>query len=253
MREVRDWDSGLPRNWRFLMAKTTMNYNNVIITVGGNNAIVMTEASYKKGQYKQITASSSFVAALKGFDFILDKISDNTTIEKAITRIYLPDLLKGFAMGTFIEYIRTNQTSSGRAFTAEEKELVLSIANKMMNKGFNVVTNESRFFPKELKPMKDMALSKAKELKQNAPTTQAQAPAQPQAKSPVLVALEEQMAKAIAEANFELFDKLEERYNKMVGQATTPVAPTAVEEPEEEEVYEENEVELDDELADIEC
>lgn len=230
-----------------------MNYNNVIITVGGNNAIVMTEASYKKGQYKQITASSSFVAALKGFDFILDKISDNTTIEKAITRIYLPDLLKGFAMGTFIEYIRTNQTSSGRAFTAEEKELVLSIANKMMNKGFNVVTNESRFFPKELKPMKDMALSKAKELKQNAPTTQAQAPAQPQAKSPVLVALEEQMAKAIAEANFELFDKLEERYNKMVGQATTPVAPTTVEEPEEEEVYEENEVELDDELADIEC
>lgn len=252
MREVRDWDSGLPRYWRFLMAKTTMNYNNVIITVGGNNAIVMTEASYKKGQYKQITASSSFVAALKGLDFILDKISDNTTIEKAITRIYLPDLLKGFAMGTFIEYIRTNQTSSGRAFTAEEKELVLSIANKMMNKGFNVVTNESRFFPKELKPMKDMALSKAKELKQNAPTTQAQAPAQPQAKSPVLVALEEQMAKAIAEANFELFDKLEERYNKMVGQATTPVAPTTVEEP-EEEVYEENEVELDEELADIEC
>lgn len=231
------------------MAKTTMNYNNVIITVGGNTAIVMTEASYKKGQYKQITASSSFVAALKGFDFILDKISDNTTIEKAITRIYLPDLLKGFAMGTFVEYIRTNQTSSGRAFTAEEKELVLSIANKMMNKGFNMVTNESRFFPKELKPMKDMAISKAKEVKQNAPAPQAQ----PQAKSPVLVALEEQMAKAIAEANFDLYDKLEERYNKIVGQATTPVAPTAVEEPEEEEVYEENEVELDDELADMEC
>lgn len=248
MREVRDWDSGLPRIWRFLMAKTTMNYNNVIITVGGNTAIVMTEASYKKGQYKQITASSSFVAALKGFDFILDKISDNTTIEKAITRIYLPDLLKGFAMGTFVEYIRTNQTSSGRAFTAEEKELVLSIANKMMNKGFNVVTNESRFFPKELKPMKDMAISKAKEVKQNAPAPQAQ----PQAKSPVLVALEEQMAKAIAEANFDLYDKLEERYNKIVGQATTPVAPTTVEEP-EEEVYEENEVELDDELADMEC
>lgn len=229
-----------------------MNYNNVIITVGGNNAVVMTEASYKKGQFKQITASSSFVAALKGFDFILNKISDNTTIEKAITRIYLPDLLKGFAMGTFVEYIRTNQTSSGRAFTAEEKELVLSIANKMMNKGFNMVTNESRFFPKELKPMKDMAISKAKELKENAPAPQAQPQAQPQAKSPVLVALEEQMAKAIAEANFELYDKLEERYNKIVGQATTPVAPTTVEEP-EEEVYEENEVELDDELADIEC
>lgn len=231
------------------MAKTTMNYNNVIITVGGNTAVVMTEASYKKGQYKQITASSSFVAALKGLDFILDKISDNTTIEKAITRIYLPDLLKGFAMGTFVEYIRTNQTSSGRAFTAEEKELVLSIANKMMNKGFNVVTNESRFFPKELKPMKDMAISKAKELKQNAPATKSQA--QPQAQDPIaLIGL--QIAEAAAAGNMDKVVALTTALNALKSaQQTEPQAP--VDEEPEEEVYEENEVELDDELADIEC
>ena len=229
------------------MAKTTMNYNNVIITVGGNNAVVMTEASYKKGQFKQITASSSFVAALKGFDFILNKISDNTTIEKAITRIYLPDLLKGFAMGTFVEYIRTNQTSSGRAFTAEEKELVLSIANKMMNKGFNVVTNESRFFPKELKPMKDMAISKAKEVKQNAPAPQAQ----PQAQDPItLIGL--QIAEAAAAGNMDKVMALTTALNALkTAQQTEPQAPVA-EEP-EEEIYEENEVELDDELADIDC
>jgi hypothetical protein len=35
-------------------------------------------------------------------------------------------------------------------------------------------------------------------------------------------------------------------------QQTEPQAPVA-EEPQEEEIYEENEVELDDELADIEC
>lgn len=228
------------------MAKTTMNYNNVIITIGGNNAVVMTEASYKKGQYKQITASSSFVAALKGLDFILDKISDNTTIEKAITRIYLPDLLKGFAMGTFIEYIRTNQTSSGRAFTAEEQELVLSIANKMMNKGFNVVTNESRFFPKELKPMKDMALSKAKELKQNAPATQSQA--QPQAQDPItLIGL--QIAEAASAGDMDKVMALTTALNAL---KSAPKAQATVEEP-EEEIYEENEVELDEELADIDC
>ena len=230
------------------MAKTTMNYNNVIITVGGNNAIVMTEASYKKGQFKQITASSSFVAALKGFDFILDKISDNTTIEKAITRIYLPDLLKGFAMGTFIEYIRTNQTSSGRAFTAEEKELVLSIANKMMNKGFNMVTNESRFFPKELKPMKDMAISKAKELKENAPATKAQ----PQAQQDPITLIGLQIAEAASAGDMDKVMALTTALNALkTAQQTEPQAPVA-EEP-EEEVYEENEVELDDELADIEC
>lgn len=248
MREVRDWDSGLPRIWRFLMAKTTMNYNNVIITVGGNNAIVMTEASYKKGQFKQITASSSFVAALKGFDFILDKISDNTTIEKAITRIYLPDLLKGFAMGTFVEYIRTNQTSSGRAFTAEEKELVLSIANKMMNKGFNMVTNESRFFPKELKPMKDMAISKAKELKESAPATKAQ----PQAQQDPITLIGLQIAEAASAGDMDKVMALTTALNALkTAQQTEPQAPV-VEEP-AEEVYEENEVELDDELADIEC
>jgi hypothetical protein len=231
------------------MAKTTMNYNNVIITVGGNTAVVMTEASYKKGQYKQITASSSFVAALKGFDFILDKISDNTTIEKAITRIYLPDLLKGFAMGTFVEYIRTNQTSSGRAFTAEEKELVLSIANKMMNKGFNVVTNESRFFPKELKPMKDMAISKAKEIKQNAPAPQAQ----PQAQQDPITLIGLQIAEAAAAGNMDKVMALTTALNALkTAQQTEPQAPVA-EEPQEEEVYEENEVELDDELADIDC
>lgn len=220
-----------------------MNYNNVIITVGGNNAIVMTEASYKKGQFKQITASSSFMAALKGFDFILDKISDNTTIEKAITRIYLPDLLKGFAMGTFVEYIRTNKTSSGRTFTAEEKELVLSIATKMMNKGFNMVTNESRFFPKELKPMKDMAISKAKELKENAPATQAQ----PQAQDPItLIGL--QIAEAAAAGDMDKVMALTTALNAL---KSAPQAQ-AVEEP-EEEVYEENEVELDEELADIDC
>lgn len=221
-----------------------MNYNNVIITVGGNNAIVMTEASYKKGQFKQITASSSFVAALKGFDFILDKISDNTTIEKAITRIYLPDLLKGFAMGTFVEYIRTNQTSSGRAFTAEEKELVLSIANKMMNKGFNMVTNESRFFPKELKPMKDMAISKAKELKENAPATKAQ----PQAQQDPITLIGLQIAEAASAGDMDKVMALTTALNAL---KTAPQAPV-VEEP-AEEVYEENEVELDDELADIEC
>lgn len=225
-----------------------MNYNNVIITVGGNNAIVMTEASYKKGQFKQITASSSFVAALKGFDFILDKISDNTTIEKAITRIYLPDLLKGFAMGTFVEYIRTNQTSSGRAFTAEEKALVLSIANKMMNKGFNMVTNESRFFPKELKPMKDMAISKAKELKENAPATKAQ----PQAQQDPITLIGLQIAEAASAGDMDKVMALTTALNALkTAQQTEPQAPVA-EEP-EEEVYEENEVELDDELADIEC
>jgi hypothetical protein len=152
-------------------------------------------------------------------------------------------------MGTFVEYIRTNQTSSGRAFTAEEKALVLSIANKMMNKGFNMVTNESRFFPKELKPMKDMAISKAKELKENAPATKAQ----PQAQQDPITLIGLQIAEAAAAGNMDKVMALTTALNALkTAQQTEPQAPVA-EEPQEEEVYEENEVELDDELADIDC
>jgi hypothetical protein len=118
----------------------------------------------------------------------------------------------------------------------------------MMNKGFNMVTNESRFFPKELKPMKDMAISKAKEVKQNAPAPQAQ----PQAQDPItLIGL--QIAEAAAAGDMDKVMALTTALNALkTAQQTEPQAPVA-EEPQEEEVYEENEVELDDELADIDC
>jgi hypothetical protein len=119
----------------------------------------------------------------------------------------------------------------------------------MMNKGFNMVTNESRFFPKELKPMKDMAISKAKELKENAPATKAQA--QPQQDPITLIGL--QIAEAAAAGNMDKVMALTTALNALkTAQQTEPQAPVA-EEPQEEEVYEENEVELDDELADIDC
>ena len=224
-----------------------MKTNNVIITLGANNAILMTESSFAKAGYKAFSASTSFISALQALDFILDKISDNDTLDEKVTVIHVPDMLKGFAMGSFREYLRTNKTSGNRAFTDEEKELVLSVATKMMNKGFNCKVNESKYFPKELKAMKDLALKTAKEYKSQAP--QQTAPQAQPAVNPLIDKLQTLMAKALEDGDFDAYDKLEERYQKLVGQAPVASAPVVDEEPEEETV----ELNVDEEIADLDC
>lgn len=224
-----------------------MKTNNVIITLGANNAILMTESSYAKQGYKAFSASTSFIAGLQALDFILDKVSNNDTLDEKVSTIHVPDMLKGFAGHSFREYIRTNKTSSGRQFTEEEKQLVLSVATKMMNKGLNCEVKESKFFPKELKAMKDLAIKVAKEYKAQAP--QQTAPQAQPAVNPLIDKLQTLMAKALEDGDFEAYDKLEERYNKLIGQQAQPQAPVVDEEPEEEE----EELNVDDEIKDLEC
>lgn len=227
-----------------------MKTNNVIITLGGNNAILMTEGSYAKQGYKAFSASSSFIAALQALDFILDKVSDNNTLDEKVSTIHVPDMLKGFAGHSFREYIRTNKTSSGRQFTEEEKQLVLSVATKMMNKGLNCEVKESKFFPKELKAMKDLAIKVAKEYKAQAP--QQTAPqAQPQQDPIALIGL--QIAEAAAAGDMDKVMALTTALNALkAAQQTAPQAPVADDEP-VEETTDESDVEVDDELENMEC
>lgn len=223
-----------------------MKTNNVIITLGANNAILVTESSFAKSGYKAFSASTSFISALQALDFILDKISDNDTLDEKVVVIHVPDILKGFAMGSFREYLRTNKTSGNRAFSKEERELVLSVATKMMNKGFNCKVNESKYFPKELKAMKDLAIKVAKEYKSQAPVAQpqAQAPAQ----DPItLIGL--QIAEAASAGDMDKVMALTTALNALKSaQSTEPQAPVVEEEDEPAE-----ELNVDEEIADLDC
>ena len=217
-----------------------MKTNNVIITLGANNAILMTESSFAKSGYKAFSASTSFISALQALDFILDKISDNDTLDEKVVVIHVPDMLKGFAMGSFREYLRTNKTSGNRAFTDEEKELVLSVATKMMNKGFNCKVNESKYFPKELKAMKDLAIKVAKEYKSQAPV------AQPQAQQDPITLIGLQIAEAASAGDMDKVMALTTALNALKSaQSTEPQAPVE----EEEEPAEE--LNVDEEIADL--
>ena len=224
-----------------------MKTNNVIITLGANNAILMTESSFAKSGYKAFSASTSFISALQALDFILDKISDNDVLDEKVVVIHVPDILKGFAMGSFREYLRTNKTSGNRAFSKEEKELVLSVATKMMNKGFNCKVNESKYFPKELKAMKDLAIKVAKEYKSQAP--QQTAPqAQPQQDPITLIGL--QIAEAASAGDMNKVMALTTALNALKSaQQVEPQAPEVDEEPQEEV----EELNVDEEIADLDC
>ena len=219
-----------------------MKTNNVIITLGANNAILMTESSFAKSGYKAFSASTSFISALQALDFILDKISDNDTLDEKVVVIHVPDMLKGFAMGSFREYLRTNKTSGNRAFSKEERELVLSVATKMMNKGFNCKVNESKYFPKELKAMKDLAIKVAKEYKSQAPV------AQPQAQQDPITLIGLQIAEAASAGDMDKVMALTTALNALKSaQSTEPQAPVE----EEEEPAEE--LNVDEEIADLDC
>lgn len=236
---------------------------NTMIALSGNNAIVMAEKSYKSGQYKLISANNSTMAALMALEFSLNKASDNDTIDKEILTIYVPDIIKGFAMSTYKEYIRTGKTSGGRAYSEEELDLVKRCAMLMCTKGLNIKVIESKYMSKDLKPFKDKVLNTAKELKENAPA-QTAAPVQQVAVNPnqkLIDKLHEKMIQAADDCDFELYDKLNERLQQLTNVApqvqnapaqNAPQKPET-EEPEEEEVVEENEVEVDEDVAEMDC
>ena len=259
MHEVCDWLTTGPAYIGDYMKNIA--YKNAIIVMGGTNAAIITDKAYANKQRKVVSEETGFISALSALNETLDSIPNNDKISKEVFRIFVPDMLKGFSMGSYIEYIRTNQTSSGRAFTDKEKQLVTDIAHKMMNKGLNFKINETKFAPKELANMKNYAMSIAKELKDMAPKTApvAQQQTAAPAVNPVVAKLQELMTKALDEGDFETYDKLEERLNKISG-ATPQVPQSQPQESQQEETYDdledeeydENEVELPEDLLNAE-
>jgi hypothetical protein len=95
--------------------------------------------------------------------------------------------------------------------------------------------------------MKDLAIKVAKEYKTQAP--QQTAPQAQPAVNPLIDKLQTLMAKALEDGDFEAYDKLEERYNKLMNQqAPVASAPVVDEEPEEEV-----ELNVDDEIKELDC
>ena len=226
---------------------------NVMIVLAGTSAIVVSEKSLKSGKYNIFSETTTTASALTALNFAMQLASTNETIDKEIVRIYIPDVIKGFAMGTYVDYIRTGKTAGGRKFTEEEFALVKESALNICSRGLNIKVNESKYIPKELKEFKDGAFKIAKQVKEElankpASTAPVSAPVDPR-----IAKLQELMVKALDDGDFDKYDALEERLNKITQGQPAPQAQQPVEESAEEDnevVVEENEDEPEEVYVD---
>ena len=96
--------------------------------------------NYKK-QYASIHAKDNMTASLMALKAVLNKIPTNKDVlleEPRLILLWSKSPIVGFATGTYIEYLRTNQTASGIPFTTEEMTLIRECALLLAERNLNV-------------------------------------------------------------------------------------------------------------------
>lgn len=225
----------------------TMNYKNVVVVARTNNALVATSDNKFK---TFINCTDSTVASLQAMKAFLESIPTNSEelIEEPVQIILgSKSAIKGFASGTYLQYIRTGANASGKEFTEEQFTLVKEVAFLLADRSLNVKVTTDNFISykdKETKAFIDNAwklldkeINKAKETK---PANKPQRPqTQAPAVNPVVAKLQELMTKALDEGDFDKYDQLEARLNKLQAPVETVV---------ENDVEEDNEVEVPEDV-----
>ena len=214
----------------------TINYTITTITATNNIAVAM----FAGQKYIYKTARNNKIALLETLKAILNKALPSTQLmEKPVLIITTQSILKGFSTGGFIDYIRTGEDASGKAFEDDELALINECAELYAERTLNV-----RFIDEKMISYKD---KDAQTIKQNAyntvkllakqqavKNTKAEVKQQtaPETNSTIAL-LNAELQKAIREGNIQLATE----YTKMIAQLTAPQAPV-VEETNEEEIPE---------------
>lgn len=220
----------------------TINYTITTITATNNIAVAM----FAGQKYIYKTARNNKIALLETLKAILNKALPSTQLmEKPVLIITTQSILKGFSTGGFIDYIRTGEDASGKAFEDDELALINECAELYAERTLNV-----RFIDEKMISYKD---KDAQTIKQNAyntvkllakqqavKNTKAEVKQQtaPETNSTIAL-LNAELQKAIREGNIQLATE----YTKMIAQLTAPQAPVMEETNEEEipeDVQEEN-------------
>lgn len=124
------------------MMNNTMNTKTYAIVANNGISVLMNQA----GQYKNYQASNNLLASLKALQSILNQVPTNEEVAPTITKVIIGQKspIKGFTCGSHLTYIRTGKNMAGKEFTAEELQLIKTIATMLSNRSLNVwlVTDE---------------------------------------------------------------------------------------------------------------
>ncbi len=226
----------------------TLNYKNVIIVAKNNCALV----SNNERKYSTVmNATDNTVASLQIMKSFLEKVPTNSELVESPYQLILGEKssIKGFATGTHLQYIRTGANATGKAFTDEQLSLIKEVSYLLAERSLNIRITTDKFISYQDKITRALIDNAWKTLdkemsKQTAPAKSAK-PQRPQAQTavvdPRVAKLQELMTKALDEGDFDKYDMLEERLNRL--QAPAPVAEESNEVEVPEDVQEETQSE----------
>lgn len=207
-----------------------------IVLVAMNNVSVVAVMKNNVVNYKAVTANNSKMALLTNLKTALSGIptNDDLTAETRQIIIGSKSPIIGLVTGAWRTYIKTGKNASGKDIEADELELWIDVANLYAERCFNVQFTSDQFIGKNDKATKDL-INKAWEAVKdevrkanNMPQPQAPQVAAPQA-NPVVAKLQELMTKALEEGDFDKYDQLEARLNKLQPQAPVEEEPATEE------------------------
>ncbi len=196
-----------------------------IVLVAMNNVSVAVVVNKGQNQYKAVQANNSKVALLQNLVTVLSGVPTNDDLSAETRQVIIGSKSPIIALvtGTWRQYIKTGKTAKGLEIPADELELWTNVANLYAERCFNVQFTSDQFIGKNDKATKDLInvawelakqeVRKANNMEQPKAPQVAQAPVA----NPAVVKLQELMAKALEEGDFDKYDALEERLNRLTG------------------------------------
>lgn len=215
----------------------TINFKNVVVVAMNNCALI---SNNEKKVSTVMNATDNTVASLQVMKAFLQSVPTNEELVDEPYQLILGEKssIKGFATGTHLQYIRTGANATGKEFTEEQLDLIKEVAVLLAERGLNVKVTTDKFISykdKQGRAIIDFAWNTLKlEINKANEQPKPQRPVAPAKQTavvdPRVAKLQELMTKALDEGDFDKYDMLEERLNRL----QAPVAP--VEETNEVEV-----------------
>ena len=193
-----------------------------IVLVAQNNISVVVVVNNGKNQYKAVSANNSKLALLQNLTTILNGIPTNDDLSAETRQIIIGSKspIIGLVTGTWREYVKTGKNAKGVDIAEDELALWKQVAELYASRCFNVKFTSDQYIGKNDRATKDLISCAWDLVKEEVRKANNMAPAsQPQTVqsqvNPVVAKLQELMTKALESGDFEAYDKLEERLNKL--------------------------------------
>ena len=193
-----------------------------IVLVAQNNISVVVVVNNGKNQYKAVSANNIKLALLQNLTTILNGIPTNDDLSAETRQIIIGSKspIIGLVTGTWREYVKTGKNAKGADIAEDELTLWKQVAELYASRCFNVKFTSDQYIGKNDRTTKDLISCAWDLVKEEVRKANNMAPAsQPQTVqsqvNPVVAKLQELMTKALESGDFEAYDKLEERLNKL--------------------------------------